>query len=162
VLGYSRAMANTSNPAISHLYPGRATGMITRVNPGKQNFVPKFQRPSQRPRRASFGVLWQGIAAVAAFVLCVSLSVFGTYEFLARRAAVEAKTAVAQGQLYVGSILFYPETGNACHQLYFNNRDGEFADNGHVDCTRAVVEATKDAPKSWSAARTEVIRKGFR
>jgi hypothetical protein len=154
-------MANPSNSAIAHLYPGRTTGMITRVAPGTRNFVPKFPRPAPRRRRPS-SALRQGIAAVMAFVVCVSLSVFGAYEFLARRSVMEAQAEATQGQIYIGSVLFFPETGNTCHQLYFNNRDGAFADNGRVDCTRAVSESTKDAPKSWSVARTEVISKGFR
>jgi hypothetical protein len=158
---YSPAMANPTNAAISHLYSGRATGYVTRVAPGTRNFVPKFQRPAPR-RRKPPSALWQGITAVMAFVVCVSLSVFGTYEFLARRSVMEAQAATTQSQIYIGSVLFFPETGNTCHQLYFNNRDGEFADNGRVDCTRAVSESTKDAPKSWSVARTEVISKGFR
>jgi len=52
--------------------------------------------------------------------------------------------------------------GNRCHQLYFDNRDGHFADNGAVDCTRAAAEmTTKDAQKGSVSARTEGISKSF-
>jgi hypothetical protein len=53
-------------------------------------------------------------------------------------------------------------TPNTCHQLYFNNQDGQFSDNGHVDCARAVADLSKDKPKNSSTARTEFISKGFR
>ena len=88
-------MANPTNAAISHLYSGRATGYVTRVTPGTRNFVPKFPRPAPR-RRKPTSALWQGITAVMAFVVCVSLSVFGTYEFLARRSVMEAQAATTQ------------------------------------------------------------------
>jgi hypothetical protein len=157
---YSANMAPLK-PAIAHLYPGRATGLVTRVAPGARNFVPKFPRPAQRRRRPPSAVR-QGLIAAFALATCLTLAVFGTDEFLARRAAAAAASAVVNGQIYVGSILFFPESGNRCHQLYFNNRDGQYSDKGSVDCTRAVYESTRDAPKNWSVARTEVIAKGFR
>jgi hypothetical protein len=88
--------------------------------------------------------------------------VLGTDEFLALRAASAATAVAVDGQVYIGSILFFPDSGNKCHQLYFNNRDGRYSDKGFVDCTRAVYESTKDAPKNWSVARTAVISQGFR
>jgi hypothetical protein len=156
---YSRRMSNPSNPAIAHLYPGRATGFVTRVTPGKQNFVPKFPRPAKR--RQARSTLRQGFIAVLALVTCVTLGVLGTDQFLTHRDVALADEAAGKGDIYRGSILFYPDTGNTCHQLFFNNQDGQFADNGRVDCTRAVAELSKDRPKNPSAARTEVIGKGF-
>jgi hypothetical protein len=158
-------MAITPNPAapksaIAHLYPGRATGLVTRVSPGTRNFVPKFPRPAQR-RRKPPSALRQGLIAAFALAACLALAVLGTDEFLARRAAAAATAEVVNGQVYVGSILFFPDSGSRCHQMYFNNRDGQFSDKGAVDCTRAAYESTKDAPKNWSVARTEVIAKGF-
>ncbi len=153
-------MTPTPTPAIASVYPGRATGIVTRVAPGTRKFAPKFPRPAQRrPRPRS--ALRQGLIAAFAVAACLALSVLGTDEFLARRAAAAAAAAVVNGQIYIGSILFFPESGDRCHQLYFNNRDGQFSDKGPVDCTRAAYELTKDAPKNWSVARTEVIAKGF-
>jgi hypothetical protein len=158
-------MTPAPQPAIAHLYPGRATGLVTRVAPGTRNFVPKFPRPAfrrpvQRLRRQR-SALRQGIITALALAACLALAVLGTDEFLARRAAAAASAAVVDGQAYIGSILFFPDSGNRCHQMYFNNRDGQYSDKGAVDCTRAIYESTKDAPKNWSVARTEVIAKGF-
>jgi hypothetical protein len=151
--------------AISHIYSGRATGLVTRVKPGTRNLAPKFPRPSEKrqPRPPRPRSAWrQAGIAVLALVLCVTLGVFGADEFLIHRDNVAAVKAASARSLYVGSILFYPDTGNRCHQLYFDNRDGHFADNGAVDCTRAAAEATtKDTSKASSAARTESISKGF-
>jgi hypothetical protein len=153
-------MQSPSNPAIAHLYPGRATGMVTRVAPGTQKFAPKFPRPARRRRSSS--TLRQGFIAVLALVACVTLGVLGTDAFLARRDVALADEMDSKGQIYLGSILFYPDTGNTCHQLYFNNQDGQVSDNGRVDCTRAAADLSKNKPKNLSADRTEVISKGFR
>lgn len=154
-------MSNPSNPAIAHLYSGRATGLVTRVAPGAQKkFVPKFPRPSERRQRRN---AWrQGIIAAMALVVCLTLGVVGTDAFLTHRNAMAAMAMATNKQLYLGSILFYPDMGNRCHQLFFDNRDGKYADNGSVDCARAAAELSKDAPKNLSAARTNVISKGFR
>jgi hypothetical protein len=156
---YVAAMSNLSNAAIARSYPGRATGLVTRVAPRAQNLAPKFPRPTRR-RRAR-GAWHQGIIAALALVVCISLGVLGTDAFLARRDAATAIIAAANQQAYIGSILFYPDLGNRCHQLFFDNRNGQYADNGAVDCKRAIADLSKDAPKSLSAARTEVISKGF-
>jgi hypothetical protein len=154
---YSTGMASTPNPAIAHLYPGRATGLVTRVAPGTKKFAPRFPRPARRRPRSA---LRQALIAALGLAACLTLGVLGTDEYLAHRAAAAAM--VVNGQIYTGSILFFPEGGTQCHQMYFNNRDGRFSDNGLVDCARATYESTKDAPKTWSVARTEVISKGFR
>ncbi len=97
-----------------------------------------------------------------ALVACVTLGVLGTDAFLTHHDVALADEVDSKGQIYLGSILFYPDTGNTCHQLYFNNQDGQFSDNGHVDCTHAAADLSKNKPKNLSAARTEVISKGFR
>ena len=154
------------NQAITHIYSGRATGLVTRVRPGTRNFAPKFPRPAERrpPRQPRPRSAWrQAIIAALALVLVVTLGVFGADEFLIHRDAAAAVAAASARSLYVGSVLFYPNIGNRCHQLYFDNRDGHFADNGAVDCTRAAAEMTaKDGQKGSAAARTEGISKSFR
>jgi hypothetical protein len=152
-------MSDPNNPAIAHLYPGRATGLVTRVAPGTRNFVPRYPRPTRRPRPPS---AWrQSIVVILALLTCLTLGLLGTDAFLTRRDAALAAAAAANKQIYVGSILFYPDFGDRCHELFFDNRNGHYADNGSVDCTRAAAELSQDAPKSLSAARTEVISKGF-
>ena len=147
--------------AILHIYSGRATGLVTRVAPGTRNLAPKFPRPERRrarPRNA-----WrQGIIAALALALCVTLGAFGADEFLIRRDTTATDAAATARSLYIGSILFYPELGKSCHQLYFDNRDGRFADNGAVDCTSAAAEtAGKNGAKGSAAIRTEGISKAF-
>ncbi len=154
---YGPAMPSPHNAAVAHLYPGRATGLVTRVAPAARSLPPRFPRPKRRPPNA-----WrQGLIAVTALLVCMGLGLFGTDAFLTRRAAAAAAVAAESKQLYIGSILFYPDLGDRCHQLFFDNRNGHYADNGSVDCSRAVAELSKDAPKSFSAARTEGISKGF-
>jgi len=152
-------MSNPTNPAIADLYAGRASGYVTRVAPGTRNFVPQFPRPSKRRRQRS--AFFQGLIAVLALVICVTLGVFGTDQFLAHHNATVADEAAGNAQRYLGSILFYPDSGNTCHQLFFNNQDGRFADNGRVDCTHAVEKLAKDRPENPAGARTQDISKGF-
>jgi hypothetical protein len=84
--------------AISHIYSGRATGLVTRVRPGTRNLAPKFARPADRrpPRPPRPRSAWrQAIIAALALVLVVTLGVFGADEFLIHRdtAAVAAASA---------------------------------------------------------------------
>jgi hypothetical protein len=65
------------------------------------------------------------------------------------------------GEIYTGSILYRPDMGNVCRQVLFDNRTGQFTDNGYVDCERAAYHGL-DGPKRWSADRVLVISTGFR
>ena len=65
-------------------------------------------------------------------------------------------------EIYTGSILYMPDDmGNVCRQLLFDNQNGQFTDNGYVDCARAAYQGRIDGPKRWSAARLRVISTGF-
>jgi hypothetical protein len=55
-----------------------------------------------------------------------------------------------------------PDTSNVCHQWLFDNHNGQFSDNGYVDCQRAFYQGSTDSPKQWSAVRVRVISTGFR
>jgi hypothetical protein len=158
-----KAEKTAYDQAISHIYSGRATGLVTRARPGTRNFAHKFPRPADRRASSRPRSAWrQAIIAAVALVLVVTLGVFGADEFLIHRDAAAAVAAASARSVYVGSVLFYPSLGNRCHQLYFDNRDGHFADNGAVDCTRAAAEmTTKDGQKGSAAARTEGISKSF-
>jgi hypothetical protein len=82
---------------------------------------------------------------------------------LTRQAAAAAVALAADDDdIYTGSILYMPDSGNACRQLLFDNQNGQFTDNGYVDCDRAAYRGTDTTPKHWSAARVRVISSGFR
>jgi hypothetical protein len=96
----------------------------------------------------------------------LALGVVATDEFITAQrkvaeAAVEA-AAPSDSEIYTGSILYMPNTSNVCHQWLFDNRNGQLADNGSVDCQRAAYQSGFDQPKQWSAARVRVISTGFR
>ena len=73
-----------------------------------------------------------------------------------------AAAAPSDDEIYTGSILYMPHRGDICRQLLFDNHNGQFTDNGYVDCGRAAYQGGLDGPKQWSAARVRVISTGFR
>lgn len=83
------------------------------------------------------------------------------YVVLSQRQAAAAVAAANGDDLYTGSILYMPDSGDTCRQWLFNNLDGRFTDNGYVDCNRAAYRGLQ-APKRWSVARAQVISSGFR
>ncbi len=168
VAGMTGSPSSISPPVPSSVLPSaaapthaayRVPGYVTRVSPGQS--VTRFPRPPKR-RRRSWSTLQQAAAAVFALTACLALGVLGADEYLARRDAAAAAAALQDGHRYTGSIVFYPNVGLTCHQLFFNNQDGQFTDNGHVDCVQALSQAANEGSKTLSAARTEVIREGFR
>jgi hypothetical protein len=61
-------------------------------------------------------------------------------------------------EIYTGSILFSPHDGSLCRRLLFDNRTGQFADAGHVNCDQIYSSGAK----RWSWARVQAISQGFR
>jgi hypothetical protein len=128
------------------------------------NRSPRQARPSPGRREGTR----QGSRQVWAIVtigLCLGAGAFGIgrYVTVTRGAAVVATAlAAADDEIYTGSILYMPESGGACRQLLFDNQNGQFVDNGYVDCDRAAYRGTNETPKHWSAARVRVISSGFR
>jgi hypothetical protein len=97
--------------------------------------------------------------------LCLGAGAFGIGRYVnvtRQAAAVAAVLAAADDDIYTGSILYMPDSGNACRQLLFDNQNGQFTDNGYVDCDRAAYRGANATPKQWSAARVRVISSGFR
>jgi hypothetical protein len=93
----------------------------------------------------------------------LALSAFGADKFIiAKHKKVAGVAALNDGEIYTGSILYMPDDSNVCHQWLFDNQNGQFTDNGDVDCLRAAYRGTLDGPKQWSAARVRVISSGFR
>lgn len=75
---------------------------------------------------------------------------------------VRVTTAASNDEIYTGSILYMPFEGRVCHQLLFDNRNGNFTDNGTVDCLSAAYEGEDGVPRQWSSARARVISMAFR
>jgi hypothetical protein len=127
--------------------------------------VPRYARPSPRRRKGTRPGPRQ-VGAIVAISLCFCAGAFGIgrYVILTRQAAAVAAAlaAVDDDDIYTGSILYMPDSGNACRQLLFDNQNGQFTDNGYVDCDRAAYRGTDTTPKHWSAARVRVISSGFR
>ena len=123
----------------------------------------KRRQSRNRPRQ---------VAAVLAIGVSLGIAAFGTDAYVVAKrqsAAVKPHTTVVAAdddEIYTGSILFMPDSGNICRQLLFNNQNGEFADNGAVDCERAayrgVTSVSETSAKYWPVARVRVISDGFR
>lgn len=80
----------------------------------------------------------------------------------AARTSDDMSKAPQDEEIYTGSILFMPPSGDSCRQYLFDNLSGRLSDNGTVDCARAAYHPTSAPPKKWSAQRVHVIRDGFR
>jgi hypothetical protein len=118
----------------------------------------RFPRPAKiRPRaRNGSRQAWLVIALGAG----VALGALAIDENLASQR--ETAAAPSDDEIYTGSILYMPHRGDICRQLLFDNHNGQFTDNGYVDCERAAYQGGTDGPKQWSAARVRVISTGFR
>jgi hypothetical protein len=80
----------------------------------------------------------------------------------ARDGALVATTASSDDEIYTGTILYMPDEGQVCHQLFFDNLTGRLSDNGYVDCQRAIYGNLSGTPMQMSAPRVRVISAGFR
>jgi|HubBroStandDraft_5_1064220.scaffolds.fasta_scaffold355387_2 hypothetical protein len=78
------------------------------------------------------------------------------------RGVAKTASATGSGEIYTGSILYFPYEGSNCRQLLFDNRNGHFTDKGYVDCEEASLQGGVNSPKQWSATRAKVISEGFR
>jgi hypothetical protein len=76
--------------------------------------------------------------------------------------AIVAAAAAGDNLIYRGSILFMPEFGHTCRQLFFNNLTGRLSDNGKVDCLAVLTEVGFAPPTQQPNARFRVISDGFR
>jgi len=122
----------------------------------------RFSRPAKKGARARNGA--QEILTVVAIGVTLGLGAFATDGYIAaqRHAAAAKPAAGSDDEIYTGSILYMPDSSNVCHQWLFDNHNGQFSDNGYVDCERAFYQGSPDSPKQWSAARVRVISTGFR
>jgi hypothetical protein len=124
----------------------------------------RFARPSKKARRA--GNRPGQVGLVVAIGAVLGFAAFGIDDYVTAKktAAKAAATALAASdeEIYTGSILYMPNRGELCRQLLFDNQNGQFTDNGYVDCARAAYRNPNEDAKHWSAARVRVISTGFR
>jgi hypothetical protein len=111
-----------------------------------------------RPRRGSGQVL-AGLLAVGAVVAMGALGI-RQIETTARP-TIPSKPLSDDG-IYTGSILFPADDETTCHQLLFDNRTGQFKDNGSVDCQKAYYRGTVQSPMQWSSMRAQAVSESFR
>jgi len=69
---------------------------------------------------------------------------------------------LTDNEIYTGSILFPSPDATSCRQLFFDNRTGQFKDNGSVDCQKAYYRGMVQSPMQWSSMRAQVISESFR
>ncbi|HEY1981488.1 MAG TPA: hypothetical protein VGH13_15535, partial [Xanthobacteraceae bacterium] len=80
------------------------------------NRPPRYARPSPRRRKASRPASRQ-VWTVVTIGLCLGAGAFGIgrYVTVTRQAAAQAAAvAAADDEIYTGSILYMPDSGNAC------------------------------------------------
>jgi len=122
----------------------------------------RFPRPARTRPRARSGS--RQTLAVLAIGAGLGLGVLGIEQYAtARRVAVDAAAlAPSDSEIYTGSILYMPDVGDVCRQLLFDNHNGQFADNGYVDCAHAAYRGGINGPQQGSNARIQVISTAFR
>lgn len=78
--------------------------------------------------------------------------------------AMQAKSkAQTDDELYTGSIILVPPTGDQCWQMQIDNRDGRMWDTGYVDCYAAVSDLAENRRAGTiSAKRIQSISSAFR
>jgi hypothetical protein len=120
--------------------------------------LPRLKKTGPRVGNGSRQVM-----VVVAIGGALALGALGTDKLIiAKHNKAAAAPVPSDGEIYTGSILYMPDTSNVCHQWLFDNHNGQFTDNGDVDCERAAYRGALDGPKQWSAARVRVISTGFR
>ena len=125
----------------------------------------RFARPQKKIRRGRNRPSQVGLVLAVGAVL--GFAAFGIDDYVtAKKAAAKAAAAAlaaSDEEIYTGSILYMPDRGELCRQLLFDNQNGQFADNGYVDCDpRRLSRHPNEEAKHWSAARVRVISTGFR
>jgi hypothetical protein len=120
----------------------------------------RFPRPAKKPAYAG-NAPRQAIIAAIAIAAVLALGALATDQYFAAKKNRPFGTfeSANGGEIYTGSIVYMPDTGNACHQWLFDNLTGRFTDKGPVNC--AEVDQGLDGPKHWSTARIKVISTGF-
>jgi len=120
----------------------------------------RFPRPARTRPRARSGS--RQTLAVLAIGTGLGLGVIGIEQYATARRVVAAAAVPSDSEIYTGSILYMPDVGDICRQLLFDNHNGQFADNGYVDCAHAAYRGGINGPQQGSTARIQVISTAFR
>src|ERR1700727_297720 len=109
--------------------------------------------PRLKKARPRAGNVSRQVMVVVAIGGALALGALGTDELIIAKhnKAAAAPAPTTDGEIYTGSILYMPDSSNVCHQWLFDNHNGQFTDNGDVDCERAAYRGALDGPKQWSA-----------
>jgi len=59
-------------------------------------------------------------------------------------------------------MLFVPVLDNHCRMRSIDNATWQIRDHGVVGCSTALSQRHRTRPRTWSTARVDVIRDGFR
>ena len=99
----------------------------------------------------------------AVFACVVLAALFGLAMFMGTGGQTTSVASLAAGddELTTGSIVFVPLLGNRCRKRLIDNATWHIRDGGEVDCSAALSKSANPQMR-WSAARVDVISKGFR
>jgi hypothetical protein len=140
-----------------------------------------YQRGRNSRKQAREGLLGQSAIVIGIGAVLAVAGLFATGEYVTTRApertvvvtapgvlasgpasAIAAATVPGDNLIYRGSILFMPEYGHNCRQLFFNNLTGRLTDNGKVDCLAVLTEVGFAPPTQQPNATFRVISDSFR
>ena len=119
--------------------------------------------------RASVRWLWRDIRMVyvllvwAAFATGLFFYFDSGVTFRGVASVTSAEPAVSDDELYTGSIIVVPRSGEDCWKMMLDNRTGRMWENGYVDCDAvAGVLAASQQNIQARAGRLNAIGAAFR
>jgi hypothetical protein len=112
----------------------------------------------QRPCRWGLG---QVLAVLLALAAILAGGALGLRQLVTAQYTTRNKPST-DDEIYTGSILFPSSDAIKCHQFLFDNRTGQFTDNGTVDCQKAYYKSKTPPPREWSSMRAQAIGDSFR
>lgn len=119
--------------------------------------TPQRARNGWRDRRDAY----RAVLALACLACVIAFSALVQTNEPARERRAATSQALADDEIYTGSILFMPYEGNDCRQHLLDNLSGRIWDNGVVACDGALAHSAGLQARQWSAARVDAIRGGF-
>jgi hypothetical protein len=76
--------------------------------------------------------------------------------------AAKAKPQRSDAEIYTGSLIIMPATGEKCQQMMMDNRTGRMWEKGIVNCYEAATPTQKDPSEAISSKRINAIGNAFR
>jgi hypothetical protein len=76
--------------------------------------------------------------------------------------AAKAKPQRSDAEIYTGSLIIMPATGEKCQQMMMDNRTGRMWEKGIVNCYDAATPTQKDPSEAISSKRINAIGSAFR